>query len=216
MNRRAIAFFTGGLAGFTSLGVLLAAFSPAQAAQQLFCTGRMNSGWNYTAEYVDGRFTQIRWERPGVPPQVTNLSYVSNNAQGQPIYRGGFQAATAITLVDLSAGNVRPGSQISVSGEEWGWSRGNCGLSASAGGSGGSSGGSSTGSASWFPALRQDLMGVTTSRSREWMEANGFYFIQTTQHTNTQMVQRYNRDYDRAVVDVVTRNGRVADVVRVR
>jgi hypothetical protein len=34
-----------------------------------------------------------------------------------------------VTLIVLSKGDVRPGSQISVGVEEWGWSRGNCGLS---------------------------------------------------------------------------------------
>jgi hypothetical protein len=53
--------------GFMSLGLLIsdAAFSSAQAAQQFFCSGEMSSGWRYTAEFLDGRFTQIRWERSG-------------------------------------------------------------------------------------------------------------------------------------------------------
>lgn len=91
----------------------------------------MNNGWSYTAEFLDGRFTQIRWERSGQPPQVSSLTFSSTNAAGQPIYRGAFQAATAVTLVDLASGNVQPGSQISVGVEEWGWSRGTCGTTSS-------------------------------------------------------------------------------------
>lgn len=93
---------------------------------QLICTGRMNNGWNYTAEFVNGRFTQIRWERSGQPPQISTLTRQGRNAKGQPVYQGAFQAATAITLVDLARGEVRPGSQVSVGAEEWGWSRGHC------------------------------------------------------------------------------------------
>lgn len=120
----ATAIFTGiSLFGFE------AAFSPARATQQLFCNGQMNNGWGYTAEFVNGRFTQIRWQRSGQPPQTTSLTFKNTNTQGQPIYTGAFQAATAVTLVDLSGGNVSPGSQISVSVEEWGTSTGTCGLS---------------------------------------------------------------------------------------
>ncbi|WP_206602870.1 hypothetical protein [Leptolyngbya ohadii] len=86
----------------------------------------MNNGWFYTAEFRDGRFTQIQWQRSGQPPQTTTLTFSSTNGQGQPIYTGAFQAATAVTLVDLSGGNVQPGSQVSVEVEEWGWARGNC------------------------------------------------------------------------------------------
>lgn len=101
---------------------------PAQAAQSFTCTGTMRNGWVYTAQYVDGRFTQISWKRAGQPPQVSTLKYDRENSKGEPIYRGGFQAATAVTLVDLSKGNIKPGAQISVGVEEWGWARGNCGI----------------------------------------------------------------------------------------
>jgi len=117
-----------GLAG-VSLVIAEASFSAAHAVQQLFCTGQMNNGWAYTAEFLDGRFTQIRWERSGQPPQTTTLTFSNTNPQGQPIYTGAFQAATTVTLIDLSGGNVSPDSQISVSVEEWGTSTGTCGLS---------------------------------------------------------------------------------------
>ncbi|BFM39130.1 hypothetical protein [Synechocystis sp. LKSZ1] len=100
--------------------------SPSPGGQRFACRGQMKNGWAYTAEYADRRFTQIRWERPGQPPQITTLTRQGKNAQGQPLYRGSFQAATMITLLDLSRGNVKPGSQVSVGAEEWGWARGNC------------------------------------------------------------------------------------------
>ncbi len=117
-------------ATFTGMSLFFSevAFTPVQAAQQFSCTGQMKTGWNYNAQFLNGRFTQIRWERSGQPPQVSELTFSSTNAQGQPIYRGAFQGATSVTLVDLSKGNVQPGSQVSVGVEEWGWSRGNCGV----------------------------------------------------------------------------------------
>jgi hypothetical protein len=99
------------------------------ATQQLFCNGRQGNGWSYRAEYVNGRFTRIRWTRPSHPPQVSTLTYETTNHKGQPIYRGSLFAAVRVTLVDLSRGEVSPGSQISVHVEEWGWSRATCGLS---------------------------------------------------------------------------------------
>jgi hypothetical protein len=100
--------------------------SPPPVSQRLLCDGRMNNGWAYTAEFTDRRFTLIRWKRLGQPPQTTNLTFSSTNAQGQPIYTGAFQAATTVTLVDLSGGNVQPGSEVSVGVGEWGWARGRC------------------------------------------------------------------------------------------
>ncbi|MEO1069065.1 MAG: hypothetical protein AAFW95_08075 [Cyanobacteria bacterium J06638_6] len=95
-------------------------------AADIICTGQMQNGWQYRAEATNQRFTQIRWERSGVEPTVSTLRFDSNNAQGQPVYRGSFQAATEVVLVDLSGGNPRSGSQVSIGVEEWGWSRGTC------------------------------------------------------------------------------------------
>ncbi len=96
------------------------------AAVAVICTGQMQNGWQYRAEVTNQRFTQIRWERSGTQPVVSTLRFYRNNSQGQPVYRGSFQDATQLALVDLSGGNPRQGSQISVGVEEWGWSRGNC------------------------------------------------------------------------------------------
>ncbi|WP_199314255.1 hypothetical protein [Planktothrix sp. FACHB-1365] len=119
-----------GLTGLATVGLVFVQtlFSPLSAAQSFSCTGRMNNGWTYSAQFLDGRFTQIRWERSGQPPQVSTLEFISSNDKGQPIYKGSLMAAVTVTLVDLSGGNVQPGSQISVGVEEWGWSRGNCSL----------------------------------------------------------------------------------------
>ncbi len=102
------------------------------AAPQFSYTGSKSNGRNYDAQFRNGRFTQITWTRSGQPTQVSPLTFDRNNEQGQPIYRGSFQGATAISLVDLGQGNVRPGSQVSVGTEEWGWARGTCAI-ASAG-----------------------------------------------------------------------------------
>ncbi|WAL61266.1 hypothetical protein OXH18_04505 [Thermocoleostomius sinensis A174] len=197
--------------GFAGLSFLMtdAIFSPVQATQQLFCTGRMTNGWAYTAEFLDGRFTQIRWERSGQPPQVSQLTFASTNALGQPIYRGSLMAAVAVTLVDLSAGDVRPSSEISVGVEEWGWSRGTCGLSSTGPGGG-------TGSSGSVAALRQDLLGVDATRAREWLRQNDFFFTQTIEQTTTRVVEQWHRDTDRAIVQVIFNNSVVSDVVQMR
>ena len=131
MSLKNLQGYTTALAtGLMTMGLLVVDKQSASATQQFFCNGSMNNGWAYTAEFVNGRFTQIRWVRSGQPPQTTNLTFSGINAQGQPIYTGAFQAATTVTLVDLSLGNVQPGSEVSVSVEEWGTSAGICGISA--------------------------------------------------------------------------------------
>ncbi len=155
MQRAIASVLTG-----TSLLVANAAFSPAHAAQQLSCTGRMNNGRNYNAQFLNGKFTQIRWEQAGQPPQVSTLTFSSTNAKGQPIYRGSFQGATAVTLVDLGKGNVQPGSEVSVGVEEWGWSRGRCGTSSA------SSGTSTVGP---IAAAQQNLLSIASTPAREWL-----------------------------------------------
>jgi hypothetical protein len=100
--------------------------------QQFSCTGTKVNGWNYDARFANGRFTQINWTRAGQKSHVSPLTFDRNNDQGQPIYRGSFQQATAISLVDLGKGNVRPGSQVSVGTEEWGWARGTCAVATAA------------------------------------------------------------------------------------
>lgn len=211
LNSRVGGWAIGWVSGLATMGLLLgdATFSSASAAQQFFCNGRMNNGWTYSAEFLNGRFTLIRWQRSGQPPQVSNLTFRSTNAQGQPIYTGAFQSATTVTLVDLSRGNVRPGSEISVGVEEWGWSRGRCTASSTGSNPGG-------GTSNWFTQLRRDVIGLNGNQARQEMRRNNFFFTQTMSHTNTRVVERWNRNSDQAIVDLVITNNIVSDLVRVR
>jgi len=130
MNNKLIAT-TLGLIGLTFAQVTVLPVEPTQAAQSFTCEGRMNNGWTYTANYLDGRFTQIRWKKSGQPPQTSNLTYKNENSQNQPIYQGSLFGAVGVTLVDLSGGNVTPGSSISVTVDEWGSSETTCGTGTS-------------------------------------------------------------------------------------
>jgi hypothetical protein len=211
MNRSILKWINRSLAIGLIGGGLLAlesTFSSVQAAQQLFCSGQMDSGWSYTAEFLDGRFTHIRWERSGQPPQMTSLTFVANNIQGQPIYQGSLMAAVSVTLVDLSGGGVETGSEISVGVEEWGWSRGTCGTSPV-------DRTDATESLLSSAMVRQSLMGVEQDPAREWLRQNNFFFTQTMEHTDTRVVERWNRDANQAI-DVIIVNGQVFDVVEVR
>ncbi len=128
--RKLTRYATALATGLMTTGSFFFVQQSANGSQQFLCTGTMNNGWAYTANFVDGRFTEVRWERSGQPPQTSTLIFSTTNSQGQPVYNGAFQAATAVTLLDLSGGNVGPGSQISVSVEEWGSSTGTCGTDA--------------------------------------------------------------------------------------
>jgi len=175
----------------------------AQApASKFYCSGSKNNGWNYQAESENGRFTRINWTRAGEPSQISTLKFDRKNEQGQPVYRGSFRAATAVTLVDLGQG-ARPGSEVSVGVEEWGWSRGTCAIATGGGGS-----------TDWFSDVRRIMIG--NEQWREAMQIQGFVFDRTVQQTNTQIVERWTRPTDRATVDVVLVNKQVTDVKRVK
>ncbi|WP_416672935.1 hypothetical protein [Egbenema bharatensis] len=210
MNRAILRWINRSIAtGLIGVGLLAleSTFSSAQAAQQLFCSGQMNSGWSYTAEFLDGRFTHIRWERSGQPPQMTPLTFVANNIQGQPVYKGSLMAAVSVTLVDLSGGGVGQGSEISVGVEEWGWSRGTCGTSPNER--------TEAEAPLSIAMVQQSLMGVEQAPAREWLRQNNFFFTQTMDHTDTRVVERWNRDANQAI-DVIIWNGQVFDVIEVR
>ncbi|MGD1806410.1 hypothetical protein ACP6PL_13360 [Dapis sp. BLCC M126] len=102
----------------------------AHAAYSLSCDGLDGVGNPYTATYVDGLFTKVRFDRsPDLPPVVSELTYDIVNEEGQPIYRGGYLAAADVVLIDLSGGNVKPGSEVSVSVDNnWNQERGICGV----------------------------------------------------------------------------------------
>ena len=102
----------------------------AQAAYSLSCDGLDAGGNPYTATYVNGLFTQVRFDRsPDLPPVVSELTYNGVNEQGQPIYRGGYLGMADVVLIDISGGNVKPGSEVSVAVDNlWNQERGICGV----------------------------------------------------------------------------------------
>ncbi|GGA40097.1 hypothetical protein [Okeania sp. KiyG1] len=102
----------------------------AHAAYSLSCDGLDHGGNPYTASYINGLFTQVRFDRsPDLPPVVSELTYDTVNEQGQPVYRGGFLGAADVVLIDISGGNVKPGSEVSVSVDNlWNQERGICGV----------------------------------------------------------------------------------------
>ncbi len=102
----------------------------AHAAMVLYCNGLDGGGNPYTATYVDGLFTQVRFDRsPDLPPVVSELTYDTVNEQGQPIYRGAYLGAADVVLIDTSGGNVKPGSEVSVAVDnQWNQERGICGV----------------------------------------------------------------------------------------
>ncbi|MGL5511417.1 MAG: hypothetical protein ACRC2J_03590 [Microcoleaceae cyanobacterium] len=103
---------------------------PAHATMQLSCKGLDHRGNEYRAEYVDGVFRRIVFQRQDAPPVTSDLKYDKVNDQGQPIYRGAFLGAADLVLIDLSGGDVRPGSQVSISVDgQWNKKRGTCGVS---------------------------------------------------------------------------------------
>jgi hypothetical protein len=188
--------------GILGSQVLLFPISRAHAAQQLYCNGQMNNGWTYSATFLDGRFTQIRWQRSGQPPQISELTYDTENDQGQPIYRGSFQGATAVTLVDLSGGGTRPGSQVSVGVEEWGWSTGTCGVSSS----------ERPSNTINLDTLNQQLRGLEPSEAANQLRGQNFFFVQTLEHTERQIIERWDRQADNSSIQVVYTNNRVSTV----
>ncbi|NER19238.1 MAG: hypothetical protein F6J86_03195 [Symploca sp. SIO1B1] len=114
---------------FLGMGTILLPTPTAQAAMVLYCDGLDYSGDPYKATYVDGLFTKILFIRPGLPPINSELTYDSVNSQGQPIYRGAYLGAADVVLIDLSKGNVKPGSEVSVAVDNlWNQQRGICGI----------------------------------------------------------------------------------------
>lgn len=172
-------------------------------SQSISCPGDMGNGWRFTADHVDGRFIHIIWERTGQVAQVTNLSFYANNALGQPIYRGTLFSAVNVTLVDLSRGFVQPGTEVSIGVDEWGWARGICGDLPSGG-----SGSVTT------ETLRQELLGLEIVSAGDWLRQNGFVFIQTIEHTETRLIERWVRQGTNQSFDVIAIERIVSDVVQ--
>lgn len=116
---------------FLGMGTVLLPVPTAQAAMQLFCPGLDADGYPYTANYVDGLFTEVKFDRDSSQPPVTStLTYDGVNEEGEPIYRGGYLGMADVVLVDRSKGNVQPGSEVSVAVDSrWNQTRGVCGTS---------------------------------------------------------------------------------------
>ncbi|NEP44379.1 MAG: hypothetical protein F6K35_36220 [Okeania sp. SIO2H7] len=115
---------------FLATSTIILPMPTAQAAMVLFCDGLDHGGYPYEATYVDGLFTQVRFDRsPSLPPVTSELTYDTVNEQGEPIYRGGYLGMADVVLIDLSKGNVRPGSEVSVAVDNgWNQERGVCGV----------------------------------------------------------------------------------------
>lgn len=116
---------------FLGMGTVLLPVPTAQAAVQLFCPGLDADGYPYTANYLDGLFTEVIFDRDSSQPPVTSeLTYDGVNEEGEPIYRGAYLGAADVTLVDRSKGNVKTGSEVSVAVDgRWNQTRGVCGIS---------------------------------------------------------------------------------------
>ena len=113
---------------FLGIGTAFLPMPAAQAAVHFECPGLDAGGHLYTATYVDGLFTKVVFTRPGLPPVTSELTYNTVNAQGEPIYRGGYLGAADVILIDLSKGNVKPGSEVSVAVDGlWNQRQGVCG-----------------------------------------------------------------------------------------
>lgn len=112
------------------IGTFLLPTPIALGATVLFCPGLDGVGNPYTATYLDGFFTEVKFDRtPDLPPVTTELTYSGENEQGEPIYRGAYLGMADVILIDLSKGNVKPGSEVSVAVDNnWNQERGLCGV----------------------------------------------------------------------------------------
>jgi hypothetical protein len=114
--------------GFVTIALLVIDKSPASAIS-FPCTGTLSNGIRYDVSYSsEGGFYRISF--PGLSGYNSDLRYYRTDVQNRPVYRGeygglGSRGAT-ISVVDLSRGNVRSGSQISVGVNGLGWGRGTC------------------------------------------------------------------------------------------
>ena len=81
------------------------------AASAVVCTGQMPKlGGNIVLRSPINGSQKFAGSDRAQSPRCQPCVFYRNNAQGQPVYRGSFQDATELALVDLSGGNPRPGS----------------------------------------------------------------------------------------------------------
>lgn len=96
--------------------------------QAILCSGTIFGDTSFTAAYRDRRFQQVDFRNLDTDYRFTAaLEPAGSNAQGQPIYKGTNNDVPSdrVTVVDLSGGNPKPGSQISLAYNN-NWVRGTC------------------------------------------------------------------------------------------
>jgi hypothetical protein len=162
------------------------------------CTGVMANGIGFSARVVDGLFEELVWTKAGQPDRLSDLSYFTTNAEGQTVWRGAFEQATKVLLVDLSGGAVRNDSRIAVYAEGWGWADGTCrGPAVNAGGA---------------AAVLRNLIGLRDTQATNWLRRNGFSRVRTVTHSGTGKTERWSHP-NNPVVEVVFEMGFVSDVI---
>lgn len=162
------------------------------------CTGIMANGISFSAKTVEGLFDKLVWTKAGQPDRMSELSYYTTNAEGQIVWRGAFEQATKVLLVDQSGGTVRNDSKISVYAEEWGWADGTCrGPEAQAGDA---------------ATVLRSLIGLRDTQATNWLRRNGFSRMRTVAHSGAGKTERWSQ-VDNPVIEVVFEMGFVSDVV---
>jgi hypothetical protein len=158
----------------------------------------MANGTSFSARAVEGLFEELVWTKAGQPDRMSDLSYFTTNAEGQTVWRGAFEQATKVLLVDLSGGAVRTGSRIAVYAEEWGWADGTCrGPAVEEGGA---------------TAVLRSLIGLRDTQATNWLRRNGFSRVRTVTHSGTGKTERWSHP-NNPVVEVVFEMGFVSDVI---
>lgn len=162
------------------------------------CTGVMANGMSFSAQTVEGLFEKLVWTKAGQPDRMSELSYYATNAEGQTVWRGAFEQATKVLLVDQSGGAVHNDSEIAVYAEEWGWAGGTCrGPEARAGDA---------------STVLRSLIGLRDTQATNWLRRNGFSRMRTVTHSGAGKTERWSQ-VDNPVIEVVFEMGFVSDVV---
>lgn len=162
------------------------------------CTGVMANGIGFSARTVEGLFEELVWTKAGQPDRMSKLSYYATNAEGQTVWRGAFEQATKVLLVDLSGGTVRNDSRIAVYAEEWGWAEGTCSGPAA--------------QAADAANVMRSLVGLRDAQATNWLRRNGFSRVRTVTHSGTGKTERWSQA-DGPVVEVVFEMSFVSDVI---
>jgi hypothetical protein len=162
------------------------------------CTGVMANGMGFSARVVGGLFEDLVWTRAGQPDRTSELSYFTTNAEGQTVWRGAFDQATKVLLVDLSGGAVRTDSSIAVYAEEWGWADGTCRGPAA--------------EADAAATVLRSLIGLRDTQATNWLRRNGFSRVRTVAHSGTGKTERWSQP-NRPLLEVVFEMGFVSDVL---